>query len=198
MRGTPSDGAHAAAMPPFSPRAPSILFFRLARGDEGMPGRYGGAAGRRGVVAPQGRGKSISAPVPAPRRARFHVSRKKACIGLSCSTIMTLDPAPPACYAKRADSDAGSSVPRAAVGSDSLARFRGCIKGASRRAPRGHCPSLALHMGYVPLALRVARVTSCHSYYTMILLIHPGKLPYLNWCISQIFRWRFSCGHCIL
>lgn len=76
-----------------------------------------------------------------------------------CSAIVTLDPAPPACYAKRADSDAGSSVPRAAVGSSSLARWSGCIKGASRRAPRGHCPSLALQ-GSRPLARQVAGATS--------------------------------------
>lgn len=150
--------------------------------------------GERGGRRPAGAWlEYISPRTRAPKGAIPRIPRKE----ISRSIIVTLDPAPPACYAKRADSDAGSSVPRAAVGFDSLARWSVCIKGASRRAPRGHCPSLALHMGYVPLALRVARVTSCHSYYTMILLIHPGKLPYLNWCISQIFRWRFSCGHCI-
>lgn len=141
MRGTPSDGAHAAAMPPFSPRAPSILFFRLARGDEGMPGRYGGAAGRRGVVAPQGRGLSNSAHrTRAPKGAIPRTPQKE----IFCSIVVTLDPAPPACYAKKADSDAGNSVPRAAVGCESLARWSGCIKGATRRAPRGHCSSSAL------------------------------------------------------
>lgn len=65
-----------------------------------------------------------------------------------CRTPVTLDPAPPACYAKRADSDAGSSVPRAAVGSDSLARWSCCFKGASRRAPRGHYRTISAS-GYV-------------------------------------------------
>lgn len=90
---------------------------------------------------------------------------------MACRTPVTLDPAPPACYVKRADSDAGSSVPRAAVGSDSLARFRGCIKGASRRAPRGHCPSLALHMGYVPLARQVEGVTT-KLFYKIFSYVH--------------------------
>ena len=179
MRGTPSDGAHAAAMPPFSPRAPSILFFRLARGDEGMPGRYGGAAGRRGVVAPQGRGQSISAPVPAPRRARFHVSLNIPQKEIFCSMIVTLDPAPPACYAKQADSDAGSSVPRVAVGFDMIARFRGCIKGASRRS-RGHC-SIVYASGYAPLARQVAGATS--HYAGICTFFHTRPCPYFYWSI---------------
>lgn len=75
---------------------------------------------------------------------------------MACRTPVTLDPAPPACCIKRADSDAGSSVPRGAVGFDMIARWSVCIKGASRRAPRGHYSSSALHMGYVPLARQVA------------------------------------------
>lgn len=107
-----------------------------------------------------------------------------------CSAIVTLDPAPPACYAKRADSDAGSSVPRAAVGSDSLARWRGCIKGASRRS-RGHCRTMSAS-GYVPLARQVAGAT---SHYTGIFsLFHTRKLPYFYTHVCKILCRRLCCN----
>lgn len=86
-----------------------------------------GASERSGAVSNGGAQRRSESTAPEHAARAPHTS-------IACRTPVTLDPAPPACYAKRADSDAGSSVPRAAVGSDSLARFRGCFKGASRRA----------------------------------------------------------------
>lgn len=108
-----------------------------------MEGRRGegGSSPRRGVV------RVYQPPYPRPEGRDSTYPSKRSSLKPLCSAIVTLDPAPPACYAKRADSDAGSSVPRVAVGFDMIARFRGCIKGASRRAPRGHCRTISA-LGY--------------------------------------------------